>query len=110
MNKAEKENIKQNVLMEIQKTELSIIEYKKNTKIDSPDCAVGRVSRMDEINNKSVTKAALFQAEEKLKKLKYVLSIVDNDDFGLCARCKRPIPLGRILLMPQSVHCVNCAN
>jgi DnaK suppressor protein len=65
---------------------------------------------MDAINNKSVTEAALRQAEEKLNKLKYVLTKIHDDDFGLCAKCKKPIPIGRILLMPQSRHCVNCAG
>ncbi len=102
--------IKEKIITEIDKTEKSIVEYKEITKPIEPDCAIGRVSRMDAINNKSVNEAALRQAEEKLEKLKYVLSKIDEDDFGLCAKCKKPIPIGRILLMPQSRHCVNCAN
>jgi len=30
-------------------------------------------------------------------------------DFGICVRCKNPIPLERIMLIPQSNRCVNCA-
>lgn len=104
------DEIKEKIVTEIEKTEKSIIEYKEITKPVAPDCAIGRVSRMDAINNKSVAEASLRQAEEKLKKLKYVLTQVNENDFGICARCKRPIPLGRILLMPQSRHCVNCAS
>lgn len=110
MNEKEKNEIKGKIITEIEKTEKSIIEYKDITKPIAPDCAIGRVSRMDAINNKSVAEAALRKAEEKLNKLKYVLTQLDTDDFGLCAKCKRPIPLGRILLMPQSRHCVNCAS
>jgi len=102
--------IKEKIITEIDKTEKSIKEYKEITKPIAPENAIGRVSRMDAINNKSVAEAALRQAEEKLNKLKYVLANIDEDDFGLCAKCKKPIPLGRILLMPQSRHCVNCAN
>ncbi len=76
----------------------------------APDCAIGRISRMDAINNKSVTEAALRKAEEKLSKLKLVLSKVDEDDFGKCVKCANQIPLGRILLMPQSRLCVGCAS
>ena len=102
--------IKEKIITEIDKTEKSIIEYKKITKPIEPDCAIGRISRMDAINNKSISEAALRQAEEKLSKLKYVLTKIDEDDFGLCAKCKKPIPIGRILLMPQSRYCVNCAS
>jgi len=104
------DEIKEKIITEIEKTEKSIIELKDITKPIAPENAIGRVSRMDAINNKSVAEASLRKAEEKLKKLKYVLTQVNEDDFGSCARCKRPIPLGRILLMPQSRHCVNCAS
>jgi DnaK suppressor protein len=110
MNAIELEQIRNKITEEIEKTEKSVVSYKEITKPIAPDCAIGRVSRMDAINNKSVAEAALRQAEEKLSKLKYVLAKVDEEGFGLCAKCGKPIPLGRILLMPQSRHCVACAR
>lgn len=95
---------------EILKTENLIKEYKELTKPVAPDAAIGRVSRMDAINNRSITEAALRQAEEKLNKLKFVLSKIDSPDFGVCIKCKKEIPLGRILIRPESSHCVNCAT
>ncbi len=80
------------------------------TKPIAPDVAIGRLSRMDAINNKSVTEAALRQAEEKLRNLNLVFSKLGTKDFGLCLRCKNPIPLGRILFRPESLYCVNCAK
>jgi DnaK suppressor protein len=65
--------IKEKIIKEIDKTEKSIKEYREITKPVEPDCAIGRVSRMDAINNKSVAEASLRKAEEKLLKLKYVL-------------------------------------
>ncbi len=110
MDKKTVDEIKEKIITEIEKTEKSIVEYKEITKPIKPDCAIGRVSRMDAINNKSVAEAALRKAEEKLSNLKYVLGQVDEDDFGVCAKCKKQIPLGRILLMPQSRYCVHCAQ
>ncbi|NOQ25712.1 MAG: TraR/DksA family transcriptional regulator [Bacteroidales bacterium] len=102
--------IKVKIITEIDKTKKSIIEYKEITKPIAPENAIGRISRMDAINNKSVAEAALRTAEEKLDKLNYMLTQVGEADFGVCAKCKKPIPIGRILLMPQSRHCVNCAT
>jgi len=110
MDKKTVNEIKEKIITEIEKTEKSIEEYKEITKPVKPDCAIGRVSRMDAINNKSVAEAALRKAEEKLKNLRYVMSRIGEEDFGVCAKCKRPIPIGRILLMPQSRYCVNCAS
>ena len=110
MNKGQKQDIKKRIHEELKKTEIAILDYKESTKPISPENAIGRVSRMDAINNKSVVEAALRKAEEKYNKLKLVLDKVDDSDFGLCLRCGSPIPIGRVLLMPQSRNCVRCAH
>jgi len=109
MNNDQKKEVITKVFEEIKKTEKTIEEYKEQTKPIAFDKAVGRLSRMDAINNKSITEAALRQAESKLNNLKHVLTQVDKEGFGLCAKCKNPIPIGRMFLMPQTSHCVNCA-
>ena len=110
MNKEDKQDIKKRILEELKKTQEAIIDYKESTKPISPENAIGRVSRMDAINNKSVVEAALRKAEEKYNKLKLVLDKIEDKDFGLCMRCGREIPIGRVLLMPQSRNCVRCAR
>jgi DnaK suppressor protein len=107
LNKLE---LKTRIAEEIGKTEKLVIEYKDLTRPVEPENAIGRISRMDAINNKSVTEAALRKAIEKLEKLRTALTKVDSDDFGICIKCKKPIPLGRILVMPQSRTCVNCSQ
>lgn len=95
---------------EIEKTEAQIIHYRELTKPISPENAIGRVSRMDAINNKSINESALRQAEQKLKSLKKVLEKAGSKDFGICVRCKKPIPVGRLMIRPESLLCVNCAQ
>jgi len=105
----EAKDIRQTVLSEIAKTEKLVEDYKAMTNPIAPDVAIGRISRMDAINNKGVMEAALRQAEEKLKSLRLVLSKFGATDFGLCMKCRKPIPLARILIRPESLHCINCA-
>lgn len=105
-----KVEVKAIIETEIAKTEMLVAEYKELTKPIAPENAIGRISRMDAINNKSVTEAALRKSKEKLEKLKFALTKVDDDDFGVCIKCRKPIPLGRILIMPQSRTCVNCTQ
>lgn len=87
-----------------------IAEYKELTKPIAPDVAIGRVSRMDAINNKSVNEAALRQAESQYSALQRALQRLPEEHFGLCVRCGNPIPTGRILLMPGATQCVRCAE
>ena len=104
------QEIKKKILEEITKTKDLIKEYKEQSKPVTLDNSIGRISRMDAINNKSITEAALRKSEEKLSRLDQALDHVGKKDFGLCIKCKQPIPIGRILLMPESNRCVNCAR
>ena len=110
MNAEELTTIETNIKEEIEKMLQSILNYQELTQPIAPENAIGRISRMDAINNKSVNEEALRKAEHKLTNLKVALSNVNDSDFGVCHKCKNNIPLGRILLMPQSRFCVNCAR
>lgn len=105
-----KKEIKKKINSEIVKIKTRIKELRELTKPIAPDCAIGRVSRMDAINNKTINENALRKAENKLKGLEIALQNVEDSDFGTCVRCENQIPLERILLMPHSRFCVNCAS
>lgn len=106
----DKKQIESLILKEIEKTKLRIEEYKEATKPISPENSIGRLTRMDAINNKSVMEAGLRQSREKLLQLEHVMSKIDDEHFGKCKKCGAEIPIKRILLMPQSLHCVSCAQ
>ena len=78
----------------------------------APENAIGRVTRMDAINSKSVNEATLRQAKIKLGQLEHALHRIESNDtaFGTCSKCGEAIPLPRLLLMPESDKCVNCAQ
>ncbi len=66
----------------ISETEKQINQLIEDTKPISPENSLGRITRMDAINNKSVAEAALRTARRKMSKLKMALSKLDNPDFG----------------------------
>ncbi len=107
MNKAE---IDKRFQDEIRKTEQKIVQYEEMTQPISPDNAIGRVSRMDAINNKGVMEAALRKAKERLQGLNRHFDKLHSTEFGLCVKCHREIPIERIFMAPQSSFCVNCAR
>ncbi len=105
-----KEEIIKKINLEITKIKSRVKDLSELTKPIAPDCAIGRISRMDAINNKTINENALRKAKNKLKGLKIALQNVNDTDFGICAKCDKEIPLGRILLMPHSRFCVHCAS
>ena len=90
-------------------TKQEIKDLKQFTAPIEPENAIGRISRMDAINNKSINDRALRKAEEKLKKLKNAISRINDSDFGKCRLCNSEIQEGRLLLIPESNICVKCA-
>ena len=109
MNDAEKNTLKEKMKSEISKLSDEIAELKEMVKPIPPENAIGRISRMDAINNKSVNEAALRKAIMRLEALKSGLHNSDDKKFGICVRCDAIIPMGRLLLRPQTRSCVNCA-
>ena len=95
---------------EIIKTEKKVKQYEELSQPIAPDNAIGRVSRMDAINNKGVMDAALRKAKERLAGLRRNLEKLGTNQFGVCPKCNQNIAIERILLAPQSSFCVNCAR
>jgi len=110
MTEDDKILMKDRIAALIKKFEAEIIETEKMTQPIKPENSLGRVSRMDAINNKGVMEAALRNKKSKLNSLKKALDNIDNADFGVCERCERTIKAERMMFMPESTKCVNCAR
>ncbi|MZH02701.1 MAG: hypothetical protein F3745_04680 [Nitrospinae bacterium] len=102
--------LKKLILKEIEVQKHLIESFTEASKPVSPDNAIGRLTRMEAINSQNISEASLNSARSKLVKLEKALSKVDLPDFGICMRCENPISHGRIMLMPENVLCVSCAE
>ena len=76
----------------------------------APDRAIGRVSRMDAIQNRGMSERALRRARSKIANLELALSKIDDADFGLCLACRGPIGAARIMAIPDATLCVHCSG
>ncbi len=110
MTEAEKEKLEKHIREEIETLKQDIVSYKAVSKPVSPDNAIGRLTRMEAINSKSINEASLRQAESTLAGLERALKMIDDPDFGLCTQCGEPIPFKRLMIMPGSLRCVACAG
>jgi len=109
MNQNEKAQVKEYLIKEKAKLSERLEELKELTKPIEPDCAIGRISRMDAISNKSINEAALRKSQDKLKRINISFEHIDEEDFGNCIECGDAIPIQRLLIMPGSL-CVKCAQ
>ena len=109
MKETDKEKLRIEIAKRLIKFKEQIVELKELSKPIEPDCAIGRVSRMDAINNQSVSQSQLAKKLIQKNGLEAAIQNMDQDDFGKCIVCGQEIQLGRILIMPESRKCVNCS-
>lgn len=112
MNKDEIEQLKLRIQKQLKRCRNDIEYLEDLTRPIAPENSIGRVTRMDAINNKSVNEATLRQARTTLAQLEIAIQRIDQEDkeYGLCSSCGAEIPFQRMLLMPHSDKCVNCAR
>lgn len=109
MNDQNKQDLKNKIIQLIKKSEKDLIEIRKMTQPVVPENSLGRISRMDAINNKSVMELAQRNKEAKLSKLQMALSKIDDPDFGKCSNCGNGIQPRRLMFLPESTKCIHCA-
>ena len=102
--------LKEKIKQLLEKYEADIKETEGMTQPISPENSIGRISRMDAINNKSVMEASLRNKISKRNKLILALSQIDSPGFGLCSKCKKSINPARLMFMPESTECIRCAG
>ena len=110
MTKKERATLKVKIIEAIEETQEKIKQMEIATQPVAPENSIGRISRMDAINNKSVAEAALRTARKKLSNLEIALNKIDDESFGNCSRCGNPIQAPRLMFMPQSSRCIRCAD
>ncbi len=110
MKKEQKEKLESHIRDKIETLKKNIESYKQLTKPVAPDNAIGRLTRMEAIADKSMNEAALRRARETLSKLERTLKAIDSPDLGLCGHCEEPIPFARLMVMPETEVCVECAG
>lgn len=75
--------------------------------LDEP---IGRLTRMDAIQQQSVSKANRYQIDLRLRQVSQALDLVQRGDYGLCRRCEDPIGYARLSARPESPYCLDCQD
>jgi DnaK suppressor protein len=109
MTDAERKTIRATMVAEIARLKQDIENLKEITQPTSTE-DMDEITRMDAIVNRSVNDAALTSAKTRLAGLEYALTRLDDPEFGYCAECGDPIPVKRLLSMPEAILCVHCAE
>ena len=75
--------------------------------LDEP---IGRLTRMDAMQQQSMSKANRGQTDLRLRQVRQSLKLVEQGEYGLCRRCEEPIGYARLSARPESPYCLDCQD
>ena len=107
-----------------QKQELRLVLQSNKTKLEQQlldaesatgvvildQSSVGRVSRVDAMQQQSMAVSTRAKAEASLRKVLKALKRMEAEDFGYCRQCDEPIQFNRLKVQPQASHCLKCQD
>ncbi|OVE73427.1 hypothetical protein BVX93_01590 [bacterium B13(2017)] len=71
---------------------------------------IGRISRMDAMQDQSLAKSNKESLILKSKQVKASLNDISNNCYGICRLCKNPIGFNRLNAKPEAPFCIHCQN
>ena len=75
--------------------------------LDEP---IGRVSRIDAIQQQSMAQANRRGAQLRLQQVRAALERLADDEYGSCAQCGEPVGFARLRVRPETPFCVGCQS
>jgi DnaK suppressor protein len=72
--------------------------------------AVGRLSRMDAIQQQQMAEAAERSRRRDLVRIEMAERRLNEGEYGYCLECGEEIPDARLAIDPMAETCVNCAK
>lgn len=71
---------------------------------------MGRLSRMDALQDQQVALEQKRRMETKLQAIEGALRRINNGSFGQCFICEQPLSLKRLEFDPTLTRCVDCMD
>lgn len=79
----------------------------KPVALDQP---IGRLSRMDAMQQQQMAVASRQVQTQRLQLLRNAQQAIERDDYGYCRRCEEPIGIQRLRVRPESPFCLTCQS
>jgi len=110
MTKKEKETIEEKIKSDMALLKKQIIELEEKLTPITPDCGLGRLTRLEAMEEQHVNNKILDEARIRLTRLNNALHRISKPMFGFCMECEEDIGTERMLVRPESIKCTKCAN
>lgn len=84
---------------------LTSTESSRPVELDQP---IGRLSRMDALQQQHMAKANRQGHEQRLLQVQSALKAIERDSYGDCRSCEEPVGYARLKARPETPFCLSC--
>ena len=74
------------------------------------DQPIGRLSRMDAIQQQRMAQAQKLRLRTRLGQVRQALSTMEGGDYGECRACGEDIGIKRLTVRPEAPFCLSCTE
>lgn len=85
-------------------------QQKEGAPVELDQTKVGRLSRMDAIQQQSMAQATARRTEQEYQRIRTALGRLESGDYGYCLKCEEEIAEGRLRVDPSTLICIDCAR
>lgn len=78
--------------------------------VELDQTTVGRLSRMDSLQNQSLSKGLRDREVVRLAQIRDALDRVAAGSYGACTSCGGAIPYERLFVFPEAPECTGCTS
>lgn len=78
--------------------------------VELDQTTVGRLSRMDSLQNQSLSKGLRDREIARLSQIQAALVRVERGTYGDCTTCGGAIPFERLFVFPEAPECAGCSG
>ncbi len=72
------------------------------------DKPIGRLTRMDAMQQQQMNKANRRAVEIRVQQIKAAIRRMDDQSYGYCLSCDEPISAARLKVRPEAPLCIGC--
>lgn len=85
-------------------------QQKAGATVELDQTSVGRLSRMDALQQQAMSQANLRRQEIELQRIQTALNRMKSGEYGYCVKCEEEIAEARLKIDPASLVCIRCAQ
>lgn len=94
----------------VSELEAALSEASEATATVDLDQPIGRLSRMDALQQQKMAQEQRRRQELKRAQAKQALGWLRDGEYGFCRRCEEPIGYKRLRARPESAFCLGCRS